>query len=81
MQVSGGSAMMNTIQQTVGIKASIFPSKWIGTIGSPNHVKLSSFMPCRSSLLEGSLVTRKPPSSVPEVGGIVYEYSFSLYSL
>ncbi|KAL6554105.1 Serine hydroxymethyltransferase 3, chloroplastic [Orobanche minor] len=31
----GGSAMMNTIQQPVGIKASVFPSKWIvGGAGS-----------------------------------------------
>ncbi|KAK6135564.1 hypothetical protein DH2020_030672 [Rehmannia glutinosa] len=65
--------MINSIQQTVWTKGPIFPSKWIGTSGCPSHVKLSSVKPCRSSQLEGSLVTGRPPSSVsvpiPEVGG------------
>ncbi|XP_042038906.1 serine hydroxymethyltransferase 3, chloroplastic-like [Salvia splendens] len=73
MQACGGSAIMNSIQQPVGIKTSVFPSNWMGAIGSPSHVKMSSFKHCRSSQLEGSLVTGKPPSStsipVPEVGG------------
>ncbi|KAH6835779.1 serine hydroxymethyltransferase 3, partial [Perilla frutescens var. hirtella] len=73
MQVCGGSVVMNSIQQPVVTKGSVFPSKWNGIIGSPNHVKLSSFKPCRSSQLEGSLVTGRPPSSVsvpvPEIGG------------
>ncbi|KAK6140845.1 hypothetical protein DH2020_025413 [Rehmannia glutinosa] len=73
MQACGGSAMINSIQQTVWTKGPIFPSKWIGTSGCPTHVKLSSVKPCRSSQLEGSLVTGRPPSSVsvpiPEIGG------------
>ncbi|XP_047967019.1 serine hydroxymethyltransferase 3, chloroplastic-like [Salvia hispanica] len=73
MQVCGGSAIMNSIQQPVGTKISAFPSNWTGTIGSPSHVRMSSFKPCRSSQLEGSLVTGRPPSSasvpVPEIGG------------
>lgn len=75
MQACGGSAMINSIQQPVGIKGSVFPSKWICISGCPNHVKLSSVKPCRSSQLEGSLVTGRSPSSVsvpiPEIGGIV----------
>ena len=78
MQACGGSAIMNSIQQPVGIKTSVFPSNWMGAIGSPSHVKMSSFKPCRSSQLEGSLVTGKPPSSasipIPEVGGIVHNW-------
>lgn len=73
MQACGGSAMMNSIQQPFGPKGSLFPSKWLGITGCPNHVKLSSIKPCRSSQLEGSLITGKPPSSVsvpiPEIGG------------
>ncbi|KAL0330418.1 UNVERIFIED_CONTAM: Serine hydroxymethyltransferase 3, chloroplastic [Sesamum radiatum] len=65
--------MMNSIQQPLGPKGSLFPSKWLGITGYPNHVKLSSIKPCRSSQLEGSLITGKPPSSVsvpiPEIGG------------
>ncbi|KAL0330722.1 UNVERIFIED_CONTAM: Serine hydroxymethyltransferase 3, chloroplastic [Sesamum angustifolium] len=65
--------MMNSIQQPLGPKGSLFPSKWLGITGCPNHVKLSSIKPCRSSQLEGSLITGKPPSSVsvpiPEIGG------------
>ncbi|KAK4388764.1 Serine hydroxymethyltransferase 3, chloroplastic [Sesamum angolense] len=73
MQACGGPAMMNSIQQPLGPKGSLFPSKWLGITGCPNHVKLSSIKPCRSSQLEGSLITGKPPSSVsvpiPEIGG------------
>ena len=76
MQVCGGSAIMNSIQQPVGTKISAFPSNWMGAIGSPSHVRMSSFKPCRSSQLEGSLVTGRPPSSasvpVPEIGGIAF---------
>lgn len=82
MQVCGGSVIMNTIQQPIGTKASVFPSKCIGTIGGRNHVKMSSFKPCRSSQLEGSLVTGRPPSSVsvpvPEIGGSVVSISISI---
>ncbi|GFP88079.1 serine hydroxymethyltransferase 3 chloroplastic [Phtheirospermum japonicum] len=71
MQACGGSSAM--IQQTVGTKGSFLPSKWIGIGGFPNHGKLSLMKPCRSSQLEGSLVTGKPPSPVsvhiPETGG------------
>ncbi|KAL3650764.1 Serine hydroxymethyltransferase 3, chloroplastic [Castilleja foliolosa] len=63
MQACGGSStILNSIQQNVGSKGSFLPSKWIGIGGLPNHVKLSSKKPCRSSLLEGSLVTGKPQS-------------------
>ncbi|KAL7121944.1 hypothetical protein ACP275_01G015300 [Erythranthe tilingii] len=64
MHACGGSGMINSIQQPVGAKLSVIPSKWIGLSRCSNHVKMSSVKPCRSSHLEGSLVTGRPPSSV-----------------
>ncbi|KAL3844223.1 hypothetical protein ACJIZ3_001626 [Penstemon smallii] len=73
MHACGGSAMMSSIQQPIGTKGSVFPSKMVGVGGCPNHVKLSSVKPCRTSQLEGSLVTGRPPSSlsvpIPEIKG------------
>ncbi|KAL8487495.1 hypothetical protein ACS0TY_023976 [Phlomoides rotata] len=73
MQACAGSATINSIQQSLGIKGSVFPSNWIGINGCPNHVRFSSVKPCRSSQLDGSLVTGKPPSFVtvpiPEIRG------------
>ncbi|KAL8522184.1 hypothetical protein ACS0TY_012362 [Phlomoides rotata] len=77
------AATINSIQQSVGIKGSVFPSNWIGINGCPDHVRFSSVKPCRSSQLDGSLLTGKPPSSVtvpiPEIGGA--ESSFADHGL
>ncbi|KAG8375650.1 hypothetical protein BUALT_Bualt10G0122300 [Buddleja alternifolia] len=74
MQACGGSAMMSSIQQPVVTKRPAFPSKYFGISGCQSHVRLSSVKPCRSSQLEESLVTGRPPSSVsvpiPEIGGV-----------
>ncbi|KAL3818971.1 hypothetical protein ACJIZ3_004876 [Penstemon smallii] len=82
MQSCGGSTMMTSIQQPVGTNQSIFPSKRLSVGGCPNHVRLSSLKPCRTSQLEGSLVTGRPPSSasvpIPENGGSGFvDYSLS----
>lgn len=66
---------MGSLQQPICIKGSALPSKrfGIGISGNQNHVKLISVGPCRTSQLEGSLTTGRPPSSVsvpiPEMGG------------
>lgn len=75
MQACAGSTTMNSIQQSLGIKGSVFPSNWIGINGCPNHVRFTSIKPCRSSQLDGNLVTGRPPSSVsvpiPAIGGSI----------
>lgn len=73
MQACSGTGVMGSLQQPVWIKGSSFPPKGSFNNGYPHQVKLGSVKPCRSSQLEGTLVTGKPPSSVsvpmPEIEG------------
>ncbi|GFZ08551.1 serine hydroxymethyltransferase 3 [Actinidia rufa] len=75
MQACSGTAVMGSIQQPLWTKGSAFSPKGSSFNGFPYQFKLSLVKPCRSSQLEGSLVTGRPPSSVsvsaPEIGGIV----------
>ncbi|KAK3032365.1 hypothetical protein RJ639_037083 [Escallonia herrerae] len=71
MQACSGTAVMGSLLQPVWIKGSNLSPKGSGIVGLPHQLKLSSIRPCKSSQLEGSLVTGRPPSSVsisvPEV--------------
>uniref|UniRef100_A0A5B6Z824 Serine hydroxymethyltransferase n=1 Tax=Davidia involucrata TaxID=16924 RepID=A0A5B6Z824_DAVIN len=73
MQACSGTAVMGSLQQPIWTKGSTFPSKGYGISGFPNQIKLNMAKPCRSSQVEGSLVTGRPPSSVSvpvsEIGG------------
>ncbi|XAR69265.1 Glycine hydroxymethyltransferase [Bertholletia excelsa] len=73
MKACSGAAVMGSVQQPIWAKGSSFPFKGSGFHGFPQHVKLSSFKPCKSSHLAGSWVTGRPSSSVPvtapEIGG------------
>ncbi|GAV87411.1 SHMT domain-containing protein [Cephalotus follicularis] len=64
---------MGTLQQPISTNGSSFPLKGSSINGFPQKVKFSLLKPCRSSQLEGSLVSGSPPYSVsaslPEVGG------------
>ncbi|KVI02463.1 Pyridoxal phosphate-dependent transferase [Cynara cardunculus var. scolymus] len=67
-------AIMGSLQQPVWIKESTFLPKGHGVGGFLRQVNLGSLRPCRSSQIEGSLITGKPPSSyvsvpVPKGGG------------
>ncbi|KAL7164548.1 hypothetical protein ACSBR2_040450 [Camellia fascicularis] len=81
MQACSGTAVMGSIQQPIWAKA--FLPKGSGFSGFHHQVKLNLLKPCRSSQLEGSLITGRPPSSVsvpaPEIGG--NESSFVDYGL
>jgi glycine hydroxymethyltransferase len=83
MQACNGTGLMGSLQQSVLVKGSSFPSKGALINGSPNQVKFSCIKPCRSSHLEGSLVTGRPPSSasVPIPGIQGGEKSFTDYKL
>lgn len=80
MQACSGAAVNGSLQQVIWAKSLPFPSKGPGMSGFPNQIKLNSMKPCRSSYIEGSLVTGRPPSSVsvpiPEIGG---NCSFALW--
>ncbi|KAK3035987.1 hypothetical protein RJ639_031160 [Escallonia herrerae] len=71
MQACSGTTVMGSLQQPAWIKGSNLSPIGSGIIGLPHQLKLSSIRPCKSSQLEGSLVTGRPPSSVsisvPEV--------------
>jgi glycine hydroxymethyltransferase len=73
MQACSGAAVMGSLQQSICAKGSLFPSKGSGMHGFSNHARVNFVKPCRSSHIEGSLVTGRPPSSVsvpvPENGG------------
>ncbi|KAA8525178.1 hypothetical protein F0562_006958 [Nyssa sinensis] len=73
MQACSGTAVMGSLQQPIWTKGSNFPPKGYSVNGFPNQIKLNIAKPCRSSQVEGNLVTGKPPSfvSVPvaEIGG------------
>lgn len=73
MQASSGAGMMGSFQQPVRATRPSFPLKGLGISGSLNQIMFNSVKPCRSSHLEGSLVTGRPPSSVsvpvPEISG------------
>ncbi|GLT85512.1 hypothetical protein SLE2022_037010 [Rubroshorea leprosula] len=64
---------MGSLQQPVRATRPSFPLKGFGISGLPNQINLNSVKPCRSSHLEGSLVTGRPSSSgsvpVPEISG------------
>ncbi|XP_071723089.1 serine hydroxymethyltransferase 3, chloroplastic-like isoform X2 [Rutidosis leptorrhynchoides] len=82
MQACTGAAMMGPLQKLpIWTKSSAIPSNGIFVNGFPLQAKLNSLKPCRSSSLEGSLVTGRPSSSisvsVPENGG----YNFVDYGL
>ncbi|KAF5939999.1 hypothetical protein HYC85_021166 [Camellia sinensis] len=81
MQACSGTAVMGSIQQPIWAKA--FLPKGSGFSGFHHQAKLNLLKPCRSSQLEGSLITGRPPSSVsvpaPEIGG--NESSFVDYGL
>lgn len=65
MQACSRTAVMGSIQQPIWGKGSAFPPKGLGFNGIAHEVKLNSIIkPCRSSQLEESLVTGRPPSSV-----------------
>ncbi|CAL5350612.1 unnamed protein product [Camellia sinensis] len=55
---------MGSIQQPIWTKGSTFSLKGSGFNGFPHQVKLNLVKRCRSSQLEGNLVTGKSPSSV-----------------
>ncbi|KAE8099998.1 hypothetical protein FH972_017937 [Carpinus fangiana] len=71
MQACSGAAMSGSVQQAIWTKGSNFIPKGSSVVGFPQHVKVNSLKPCRCSRIEGSLVTGRPPSSVPvpEIGG------------
>ncbi|KAJ0090544.1 hypothetical protein Patl1_12998 [Pistacia atlantica] len=71
MQACSGAAVNGSLQQVIWAKSLRFPSKGSGMSGFSNQIKLNSMKPCKSSYIEGSLVTGRPPSSVsvPEIGG------------
>ncbi|KAI7999948.1 hypothetical protein LOK49_LG09G01129 [Camellia lanceoleosa] len=81
MHACSGTAVMGSIQQPIWAKA--FLPKGSSFSGFHYQVKLNLLKPCRSSQLEGSLITGRPPSSVsvpaPEIGG--NESSFVDYGL
>ncbi len=66
---------MGSLQQPIWTKESNFPPRGSSVIGFPHQGRLNLLKPCRSSYVEGSLVTGTPPSSVsvpvPEIGGII----------
>ncbi|XP_058221852.1 serine hydroxymethyltransferase 3, chloroplastic-like [Rhododendron vialii] len=65
MQACSGTAVMGSIQQSIWGKGSAFPPKGLGFNGIAHQVKTNSIIkPFRSSQLEESLVTGRPPSSV-----------------
>uniref|UniRef100_A0A2N9IIT1 Serine hydroxymethyltransferase n=1 Tax=Fagus sylvatica TaxID=28930 RepID=A0A2N9IIT1_FAGSY len=73
MQACSGAAVMGSLQQPIWTKESNFPPRGSSVIGFPHQGRLNLLKPCRSSYVEGSLVTGTPPSSVsvpvPEIGG------------
>lgn len=73
MQPCGGAAAMGTLRQPICVKGMNFSSNSNRVSLCRNYVKLSSMRPCKSSHLEGTLVTGRPPSSVsvpvPELAG------------
>ncbi|XP_057477322.1 serine hydroxymethyltransferase 3, chloroplastic-like [Actinidia eriantha] len=73
MHACSGAAVMGSIQQPLWTKGSAFSPKGPSFNGFPHQFKLSLVEPCRSSQLEGSLVTGRPPTSAsvsaPEIGG------------
>lgn len=73
MQACSGAVGCGSTQQLSFIKGSILPSKKSALRGFPQQFRLNVPKPCRSSQLEGSLVTGNPPSSVSihasELGG------------
>ncbi|XP_057478862.1 serine hydroxymethyltransferase 3, chloroplastic-like [Actinidia eriantha] len=64
LMACSGTAVMGSIQQPSLVKGSNFPPKELGFNGFGPQGKLNLIKPCRSSQLEGSLVTSRPPSSV-----------------
>ncbi|KAK4599126.1 hypothetical protein RGQ29_009262 [Quercus rubra] len=73
MQACSGAAVMGSLQQPIWTKGSNFAPKGSSVIGFPQQGRLNLMKPCRSSYVEGSLVTGRPPSSAsvpaPEIGG------------
>ncbi|XP_023902260.1 serine hydroxymethyltransferase 3, chloroplastic [Quercus suber] len=73
MQACSGAAVMGSLQQPIWTKGSNFAPKGSSVIGFPQQGRLNLMKPCKSSNVEGSLVTGRPPSSasvpVPEIGG------------
>ncbi|XP_038712774.1 serine hydroxymethyltransferase 3, chloroplastic-like [Tripterygium wilfordii] len=67
MQAFTGAAMMGSLQQPFQPKNSLFPVKDCGFSGFLHQIKLHPVKPCRCSVVEGSLITGRPPSfaSVP----------------
>ncbi|CAN1170652.1 Serine hydroxymethyltransferase 3, chloroplastic [Linum perenne] len=65
-------AVTGSLQQPLWSNRTGVASKKSGFVLFPNQVKLKSLKPCKSSHLEGSLVTGRPPSSIsvpiPESG-------------
>jgi glycine hydroxymethyltransferase len=78
MQACSGAAMRGSVQQPIWTKGSNFIPKGSCVVGFPQHVKVNSLKPCRCSRIEGSLVTGRPPSSlpVPEIGGSILYNEF-----
>jgi hypothetical protein len=78
MQACSGAAVRGSVQQPIWTKGSNFLPKGSSVVGFRHHVKLNSVKPCRSSRIEGSLVTGRPPSSVsmPEIGGSILYNEF-----
>lgn len=70
MQACSGATVRGSVQQPIWTKGSNFPPKG-ASVRFLHHVKVNLVKPCRSSRIEGSLVTGRPPSSVsvPEIGG------------
>jgi glycine hydroxymethyltransferase len=82
MPVWNGAAVMGSIQQQpILIKGSAVHPKGFSVNGFPHKLKLMSLKPCRSSSLEGNLVTGRPPSSVsvpvPESSGNFVDYGLN----
>ncbi|KAJ7958335.1 Serine hydroxymethyltransferase [Quillaja saponaria] len=73
MQACSGIASLGSLQQPIWTKGLNFPAKGFGVTGFNHQIKPNLVKPCKSSYVEGSLVSGRPPSSVsvpvPDIGG------------
>ena len=85
MQACSGVAVMGSLQQPIWTKGSNFAPKGSSVIGFPQEGRLSLMKLCKSSNVEGSLVTGRLPSSasvpMPEIGGINFTLTDWLFLL
>ncbi|XP_010553405.1 PREDICTED: serine hydroxymethyltransferase 3, chloroplastic [Tarenaya hassleriana] len=83
MQACCGGALMNSVQQPGRVQGPVFGRRISPMTKFPQQLRFSSLKPCRSSPLQGSFVSGKPPSSasapIPQMAG--NEIPFVDYSL